>query len=77
LPFFHIIQIFLLFNLLFFHNFHIFSLSNLLFFCIFYICNFVMSNMLIFLTHTLNHNAHLGHYKIILINFLIMLSKIR
>jgi hypothetical protein len=33
-----------------------------------------MSNMLIFLTHTLNHNAHLGHYKIVLIIFLIMLS---
>jgi len=40
----------------------------------YYICNFVMSNMLIFLTHTLNQNAHLGHYEIILIIFLIMLS---
>ena len=29
-----------------------------------------MSNMLIFLTHTLNHNAHLGHYKIIFIKIL-------
>jgi hypothetical protein len=61
--FFYIFQIVSLFNLGFFHNFHIFSLFNLLFFCIFY--------MLIFLTHTLNHNAHLCHYKII---FLIMLS---
>jgi hypothetical protein len=33
-----------------------------------------MSKMLIFLNHTLNHNAHLGHYKIMLIIFLIMLS---
>ena len=31
-----------------------------------------MSNMLIFFTHALNHNPHLGHYNIILIIFLIV-----